>query len=850
MSYATKLADVSRTPQYIVDLHMTRCANHYGVNNKPNLLLRSEEFDNAAWVQVGTPIVTANAATDPLGGSTADKIEDNDGAAQEYVRQDSGVLAAGKTVNLSVWVKRDTPGIVHLNISDAVAEAANLAAKVGTTWTRLNLTCVFTGGASGNIFVRLRPTDAVNADTGYAYFWGAQLTETSFPLKYSKTVGATAQTSICTAPDAGDGNRCCFSVPSCQDLTHFNTTEKVFQFCLKKSPLAIPESGMLPYLVNPVFIPQTLDPANSLTIRDRAVIHFFDDSVSSNFDADKLPGLTNTSTQGTWFRRFREIFRTYADRRVVIKDGFVGEPESEYRLRFDGLMKNLRIDNDGNCIIEAVDKLSKVFKQIPNEISDNNTLRTIFTPFPRGTPVWMDVQDATEFTDPARLSASAEVYIEVGYDQTAELSGVCTFVEGSRNVIGSGTSFIAEIQNTSFGSIRAQTDDEVHAQQISEVANDNLLRLFRPYTGFGGTVKATKKHSSYFKLLAVDIPNNRIQVDCDYWTTHVAYTHLPGEKIREVLWLGAETDTGSVESDVSLASEDVIDASIRILRRAGVQDADIDVTNMQAQRDLWHAGTAKVGCLAVYSERQDTNDLFQEFMAIGQFAQFVDENHKVNIKAYAPPLPTETLPTYDEASGFTLGSQSVDDNDEDNRLTRVTVAWDKRGDLDGDKPGHYHRRITRLNATSESPSGHGDRKGRLILSKALARDGELAAIAAAGRTLARFRDGAKGFPFSLELKDASLKLADLFFASTSRIQTFIGATAARMFQVTQKSRGDLGRWDFEALEALGGRRFGFIGPNSMASTYDSRSAADEPYAWIGDANNRLGAAKVDGFYIY
>jgi hypothetical protein len=66
----------------------------------------------------------------------------------------------------------------------------------------------------------------------------------------------------------------------------------------------------------------------------------------------------------------------------------------------------------------------------------------------------------------------------------------------------------------------------------------------------------------------------------------------------------------------------------------------------------------------------------------------------------------------------------------------------------------------------------------------------------------------------------------------------------------RKSRTSLGRLDYRAIEAFGNRRIAFIGPNTMASTYDTRAAADIPYAYIGDSNNKVGAAKEEGFVIY
>lgn len=844
MTYAANLAALDRTPQWLVYIYMTRCDNHYTVNTKPNLLLRSEDLTNAAWVSIGTPIITADAFTDS-DGIVYDRIEDDDAGVAEYKRQDSGVAAAGKTVTLSVMARRATPGDVTISVSDGGAEIGSLTAKVGATPIRLSVTKTFTGGAVGNMFVRLHPTDGVAASTGIADFSQMQLTEGSFALAYQKTVAATAQTSICTATDQGDGARCCYSVPTCQDIANFKTTQsgpnpglRLFKFCLQGSPLV--KDGVLPLLKEPTFLGQEIDPAKSVTIRERVILNFLEDTQSGNFDADKLPGLTNTSTTGHFWRRFREIYRNYSERRVVIKTGFIGDAESEYQTDFDGLMKDFKINSNGTATIEVVSKLSRVRRKIPNNISDTNTVRTGFVGFGRGVPFFIDVEDASEFTDPSKLSANAEVLIEVGYDREFQLSGVVTFTEGSTSVTGSGTAFVSEIGLELYNRIWAETDDEMHAEQISSVASQTGLNLVRPYTGKGGQARAQYRMSNFYQLLAVDVVNRRIQVQGGVWTTPNDRTYAPGIKIREVIWLGSESAT-------AVTPEDAIDSAIRVLRRCGIPEADINVTALQAERDLAHSGTSRVDVIRLITEEIDTSDLLQELQEIGLFNVFQDGT-QITGKAYYPPLPNVALPTYDEASGFIAGSQSVEDNDEDNRLTRTTVAFDKRGDLDGDKPGHYFRIMTRLNATSESASGYGDRKEKTILSKNLARTGTLAAIAAGGRTLQRFRDGAKSFPFSLELKDAGLKLGDFFVASTSRIQTVIGATASRTFQVIKKKRASLGKWDFEALEAFGAHRVAFIGSNALPADYDSATSAERKYAFIGDSSDRVGNAHEDGYY--
>ena len=68
-----------------------------------NLLLRSEEFDNASWLKLDTTI-TANAAIAPDGTLTADLI--TEGSALTAVTYQYLTLVAQKTYTTSIYLRR------------------------------------------------------------------------------------------------------------------------------------------------------------------------------------------------------------------------------------------------------------------------------------------------------------------------------------------------------------------------------------------------------------------------------------------------------------------------------------------------------------------------------------------------------------------------------------------------------------------------------------------------------------------------------------------------------------------------------------------------------------------------
>ena len=176
---------------------------------RTNLLLRSQEFDNAAWSKVEAT-VTANATAAPDGTTTADAlVESSTAAAIHYVLPASGVGTITATETLSVYAKSAGRSWVLLQLGSGRTAYFNVSTGVigttggGTTATITALAngwyrCAISGVRDANLnnIIYLASGDGVVSYTGNGtsglFLWGAQLEAGAFPTSYIPTTAAAA----------------------------------------------------------------------------------------------------------------------------------------------------------------------------------------------------------------------------------------------------------------------------------------------------------------------------------------------------------------------------------------------------------------------------------------------------------------------------------------------------------------------------------------------------------------------------------------------------------------------------------------------------------------------------------
>lgn len=135
---------------------------------RTNLMLRTEEFENAGWTKTVT--ATANTVLSPANGLTADTLDDTSGVSSQSAAQ-TYVIAGTNTYTGSVYLRAGTQTGARVQVSGSGGGSNTCTFTLSTTtWTR----AICSASLTTNVTLTIYPGDDA-ADQGTIYAWGAQM---------------------------------------------------------------------------------------------------------------------------------------------------------------------------------------------------------------------------------------------------------------------------------------------------------------------------------------------------------------------------------------------------------------------------------------------------------------------------------------------------------------------------------------------------------------------------------------------------------------------------------------------------------------------------------------------------
>jgi hypothetical protein len=330
----------------------------------------------------------------------------------------------------------------------------------------------------------------------------------------------------CTAADAGDGSRCYYSFPTCQDPTNFIAATRTFRFCLSDVPWADPDVQVFPLLKRIVPVPQAIDPTRLNVFPEKIQLQMGLAYNPPPPDHDKGSGFFNSTRFGEFWRnliarnpnysgRAVRIYRGFSFSDVLTGSGIDGFPLADfekvgptYQLKAFDIRKS-------TVTIVCESPLAELDKrQVPIVLSEDNVLEGAVL----GSTTTWDVTNASEVPEPTDFTRN-KVYLEVEseiVEVTARDTGLnqLTVVRGAFGTTAVGHADQTRITHVvAFGKDNGDPDNAVEVIQdlmewagvavadVDTAAFDSVKEESWPEFNIIRIVRKTKKVSKLIQQL-------------------------------------------------------------------------------------------------------------------------------------------------------------------------------------------------------------------------------------------------------------------------------------------------------------------------------------------------------------
>jgi hypothetical protein len=252
---------------------------------------------------------------------------------------------AGITPNLSVG------GVTNTNITPQVG-ALSVAGRAGSIGEPTSIGKEITPGVGSLSVSGREPIPRQDL------IFNPNLTASRRPLYLVKMRMGYCSRTFGASPCLATGEECYNTFPTCKYRSAFLDAGREYKFT--SADVAAPFDGVRPYIKSVRLLPTEIK--NTLTVSGRVQIEFYDEPDN---DVGIDPYVTGRSgfprIGGTFWKKFIARNRNYARRIVSIYEGWTGDAEAAYKLRWAGRISNGKYDK-GVFKVEGEDFLKDLAK--------------------------------------------------------------------------------------------------------------------------------------------------------------------------------------------------------------------------------------------------------------------------------------------------------------------------------------------------------------------------------------------------------------------------------------------------------------------------------------------------------
>ena len=255
---------------------------------------------------------------------------------------------------------------------------------------------------------------------------------------------------------------------------------------------------------------------------------------------------------------------------------------------------------------------------------------------------------------------------------------------------------------------------------------------------------------------------------------------------------------------------------------------------------------------AIISEPTKLSDLFYELVDLVDSRVWVAEDLKINVARVTGNRPSRTYTTWTDEANIILGSGAVDIN-EDSRITRASIYFDKVATGDDEKPAAYERLAVAIDANAESSKEYNDVLEKKSYCRWLQSSNNASttidhtAKNIVSRRIMNYRDALPIIEVSVERKDSDVKVGEYVHLDTDELLGITGDDSTGKYQVVYRDFGiDKTKYKLQKVPL---RRVCFIGSTTRTQGYTSAANAELEYGYLSDSSGYM-SDESEGYRIY